>query len=64
MLLASPQRLCWPAREELVIDGSACDAISSASRRGAKRVAAEYWIKYGEAATKRRAWSDWLRYAN
>lgn len=43
------------ANNGFAIDGSACEGLSAAGKRGAKRVTMEYWVKFSDAAAKRRA---------
>lgn len=43
------------ANPETVIDETARDGISALGRRGAKRVAMDYWLKHGQSAAKRQA---------
>lgn len=43
------------ADQGLVIDGAARDGLSDAGKRGAKRVAMEYWLRHGQSAAKRQA---------
>lgn len=43
------------ADPEVIIDENAREGLSASGKRGAKRVAVEYWLKHGQSAAKRQA---------